>query len=152
MRHFKVNVNGQSYDVDVEEIGGGQGGGSVQPLPTGTKPSVPTRPSRPKAASVPKPTPVKAAPVTPKPEVKQEQPKAAQPSGGGASVTAPMPGVILDIKVSPGDQVNEGDTLLILEAMKMENEISAASAGKVTDIPVKKGDSVNAGDVLIVIE
>lgn len=152
MRSFKVNVNGQSYDVDVEEIGGGQGGGSVQPLQTGRKSSIPSRPSKPQVASAPKPTPTKAAAPAPKPVAKQEAPKAAQPSSGGASVNAPMPGVVLDIKVNLGDQVNEGDTLIILEAMKMENEITAVSAGKIGDIPVKKGDSVNAGDTLVVIE
>jgi biotin carboxyl carrier protein len=70
---------------------------------------------------------------------------------GGQSVEAPMPGTILDIKVSEGDTVANGDVLLILEAMKMENEIMSPAAGKVVSINVNKGASVNSGDVLIVI-
>jgi biotin carboxyl carrier protein len=63
-----------------------------------------------------------------------------------------MPGTILDIKVSPGDAVKAGDILLILEAMKMENEIIAPSTGTVDTIQVSKGSSVNAGDVLLSIK
>ena len=63
-----------------------------------------------------------------------------------------MPGTVLDIKVSVGDQVQAGQVLLILEAMKMENEISAPSAGTIDSIQVQKGASVNAGDVLISIK
>jgi biotin carboxyl carrier protein len=63
-----------------------------------------------------------------------------------------MPGTILDIKVKPGDAVKAGDVLLILEAMKMENEIIAPSAGTIDTIQVSKGSSVNAGDVLLSIK
>jgi biotin carboxyl carrier protein len=63
-----------------------------------------------------------------------------------------MPGTVLSIKVAVGDTVNSGDVLMILEAMKMENEIMAPAAGKVAAISVAEGASVNGGDVLIVIE
>jgi len=63
-----------------------------------------------------------------------------------------MPGTVLDIKVNVGDSVSNGDVLMILEAMKMENEIMAPTAGKVASINVNKGASVDGGDVLIVIE
>ena len=66
-----------------------------------------------------------------------------------ASVTAPMPGNILDVKVKAGDSVKAGDTLLILEAMKMENEISAPQDGTIASVNVRKGDVVNSGDLLI---
>ena len=66
-------------------------------------------------------------------------------------MSAPMPGTILDIKVSEGDTVASGDVLLILEAMKMENEIMAPVGGKVVSVNTSKGASVNPGDVLIVI-
>ena len=62
-----------------------------------------------------------------------------------------MPGKILNVKVNVGDSVNEGDLVLLLEAMKMENEVFASATGKVVQIPVKSGDSVNTGDVLMVI-
>ena len=75
---------------------------------------------------------------------------AAAPAGaaGAVSVNAPMPGNILDVKVKPGDSVKAGDTLLILEAMKMENEISAPQDGTIASVNVRKGDVVNSGDLL----
>ena len=70
---------------------------------------------------------------------------------GASTVTAPMPGKILSVKVNIGDSVNNGDLVLLLEAMKMENEVFATASGKVTEVRVKSGDSVNTGDVLLVI-
>lgn len=64
------------------------------------------------------------------------------------AVNAPMPGNILDVRVKPGDSVKAGDTLLILEAMKMENEISAPQDGTIASVNVSKGDTVNSGDLL----
>ena len=121
MRKFIVNVNGNSYEVEVEEVGSGA-----------------------QAAPVVQATPVQAAPAAP-----AEAPKAAPAvPAGGTKVTAPMPGNVLDIKVSNGQAVNEGDVLVILEAMKMENEIYAPCAGTVT-VVASKGSTVNTGDVLI---
>ena len=76
---------------------------------------------------------------------------AAPVSGDGEKVTAPMPGNILDVKVKVGDSVKKGDVLLILEAMKMENEIMAGADGKIASVNVNKGDSVETGAVLCVI-
>ena len=70
---------------------------------------------------------------------------------GGEPVTAPMPGTILDIKVSVGTEVKEGQPVAVLEAMKMENDIPAAKSGKVVAINAKKGDSVQTGDVILTI-
>ena len=120
MRKFIVNVNGNSYEVEVEEVGTG----------VSAAPAVQAAPAAPKAAPAEAP---KAAPVAP---------------AGGTQVKAPMPGNVLDIKVSNGQSVNEGDVLVILEAMKMENEIYAPCAGTVTVI-ASKGSTVNTGDVLI---
>lgn len=117
MRKFIINVNGNSYEVEVEEVGG----------------------SSPSQAAVSAPSQPAAAPK-----------KASAPAGKGAPVKSPMPGTVLDIKVSNGAKVNAGDVLVILEAMKMENEIKAPSAGTVT-VVTTKGSSVNTGDVLVTI-
>ena len=119
MRKFIVNVNGNSYEVEVEEVGGA-------------------------ATSAPVAAPVQAAAPAAAPKA---APKAQAPAGG-TPVKAPMPGNVLDIKVSNGQAVKEGDVVVILEAMKMENEIYAPCDGTVT-VVATKGSTVNTGDVLI---
>lgn len=89
--------------------------------------------------------PVAAAPAAP------AAPAAAPAASGGEPVKCPMPGTIVDVKVNVGDAVAEGQIVVILEAMKMENEIVAPHAGKIASIAVKKGDSVNADDVLVTL-
>lgn len=134
MNRYKVTVNGTAYDVLVEDMGGAQAGYApvAQPAPAAVAPVA--------AAPVPAPAPV-AAPIP-----------AAAPAPAGASVVeAPMPGKILKISVAVGASVSSGDVLLILEAMKMENEISAPAGGTVREIRAREGDSVNTGDVLIVL-
>ncbi len=130
MKKFNVTVNGKTYEVDVEEVGG------VQSAPRPSAPMRPASTSAPKAAPTPTPAP-KAAP--------------AEVPAGAATVSAPMPGTVLDIKVSEGDTVADGQVLMILEAMKMENEIMAPTGGTISSIHVNKGASVNSGDVMIVI-
>jgi biotin carboxyl carrier protein len=70
---------------------------------------------------------------------------------GSGKVTAPMPGVVLDIKVAAGERVSQNQVVILLEAMKMENEIVTPYSGTVASVNVSKGDSVNAGDTLISI-
>ncbi len=92
-----------------------------------------------------------AAPVAvPAPVVAPAAPVAAAPAGG-ETVSAPMPGTILDVKAKAGDAVKSGQVLLILEAMKMENEIMAPRDGVVKAMNVAKGATVNTGDVLCVL-
>ena len=139
MKKFRVTVNGQPYDVAVEEIGAGTI--AVPVMKTAPQPVSAPRP----VAQTPAPQAVPAAPVAP----------AAAPkplAGGGNSVSAPMPGVVLSVMVNAGQTVKSGDVLLILEAMKMENEVTAPAAGTVKEVVVAKGTSVNTGDLMVVIE
>ncbi len=134
MRKFIINVNGNSYEVDVEEVKGGAQAQST-PAPV-AKPVVPLAPSAPKQAP--------SSAIAPKKEVAI--------SAGQELVEAPMPGNIFKILVSEGQDVKSGDVLLILEAMKMENEILAPRDGKVVSISTVVGASVNTGEQLVVIE
>ena len=120
MKNLIVTVNGVAYNVTVEE---------------GTGAAVSTPAAAP-AAAAPAPAAAPAAPAAP------------AGAAGSVTVTAPMPGNILDVKVKAGDSVKAGDTLLVLEAMKMENEISAPQDGTVASVNVRKGDVVNSGDLL----
>lgn len=80
-----------------------------------------------------------------------KKPQAAAPAGGGANIEAPLPGTIVDIKVNVGDKVKSGDTVVILEAMKMQNNIETDIDGEVTAVLVKQGDSVMEGTALVTI-
>ena len=121
-----LEVNGTAYEVEMEE--------APKPEPVKVKPVV-----RPAAAAAPAAAATAAA-------------APARPAAGKSGVKAPLPGVILDVKVSVGAEVKKGDLLLILEAMKMENTILADRDGKVTAINVRNGDSVLEGTDLVVIE
>ena len=127
LRKFKITIDGKTYLVEMEEIGGTPAAPAAAPTP---------------AAETPAPAP--AAP-TPAPAT----PAAA--SGEGEVVTAPMPGTVTKILVKSGDAVTENQPLMILEAMKMENEIVAPKAGTVGDIIATLNQSVNSGDGLISI-
>lgn len=128
LRKFKIKVDGQEYLVEMEEIG------AVAPAAPAA-PVVPVAPAAPAVEAAPTPAPA---------------PAAATPAGADA-MPSPMPGNILRILVNVGDTVTENQPLLILEAMKMENEIVAAKAGVVAGIHVKEGQVVNPGDALITI-
>lgn len=131
MRKFAITVNGQSYEVEVEEIGGA-------PVFAAAPAAVPAAPVAAPAAPAAAPAAKPAAPAAP----------AAAPAGAEA-IKAPMPGTINDVRVSAGQNVKRGDILVILEAMKMENEIMAPRDGVVASVNVSKGASVNTGDLLV---
>ena len=123
MKEYTITVNGVAYDVTVDEKG--NGGTSAAPAAPAAK------------AAAPAATPVSA----------QKAPQA-----GNISVTAPMPGKVLAVKVKVGDSVTSGAPVLVLEAMKMENDIVAPKDGKVVAVNVKAGDSVESGAVLVSLE
>lgn len=122
MKNYTITVNGTVYDVAVEEKTGGA--------------------AAPAASAAPAPAPAAAS-----------APKAA-PAGnaGSIKVTAPMPGKILSVKANVGQEVKQGDVILLLEAMKMENEVVAPQDGKVASINVGSGDMVESGDVLATMD
>lgn len=147
MRKFIVQVNGVQYDVEIEEIGGAQAAPAA-PIPAAAPAAMAPAP-----AAAPAPAQAAAAPAAPAAPA-QSAPAAAPAQSaaggvmGGETINAPLPGTVLDIKVSAGQNVKKGDILFVLEAMKMENEILAAHDGVIASVNVEKGAAVNSGDVL----
>ena len=140
MKEYKLNINGNDYQVAVNDLNGNRADVTVN----GTNYMVTLDQEKAVAA---KPVAAAApAPAQPAPAA------AAKPAAGGGAVKSPLPGVILDIKVAVGDAVKVGQRLMVLEAMKMENNVDSDKEGTVAEIRVGTGDSVLEGDVLIVIE
>ncbi|MFI3280967.1 MAG: biotin/lipoyl-containing protein [Rikenellaceae bacterium] len=124
----KVVLNGVSYDVEIDGM------------------STVTKKAKPQVAR----STQNATNVTP--SLVESTPVATAHSGAGQAVRSPLPGTVFDIKVSVGSKVSQGDTLMVLEAMKMENNIDADMAGVVKEIAVQKGATVMEGQILLVIE
>ena len=126
---YELTLNGRTYEVEVE---------LAEPM------------MMPEFQSY---APAPAAPAAPVVEATPSAAPSAAPAvtGAGEKVESPMPGTILKVNVAAGQTVKEGDLLVILEAMKMENEIFAPKGGTVSQVLVEKGASVNTGDVLVVI-
>lgn len=133
---YQVTVNGKVFEVEVEKVGGGYKSLSMADFGAAA-PVAPVAPVAPAAPAAPAPAAAPAAPAA--------APAAA--STGGEAVASPMPGNILKVNVNDGDSVNAGDVILILEAMKMENEIVAPCAGTVS-VKVKAGDTVETDQLL----
>lgn len=135
MKMFRVVVNGSEYKVGIEEL-------AEENLahPTLLSPNPP-------AVSVNQQPRQTTAPERPD----KLEPPAQNTHTEGKTITAPMPGTIIKVTVDSGESVSMGQTLLILEAMKMENEIKAPMAGTIKEVRTSQGTSVNAGDILIVL-
>lgn len=135
LRKFKISIDGTQYLVEMEEVG------APQPTPADAVPAP--------AAPAPAPSPAPAAAPAPAPE---PAPAPAAPAiAGSFAQTAPMPGTILDIHVKVGDTVAANQPVMVLEAMKMENEVVAEQAGTIASINVEKGAMVNPGDTLFTL-
>ena len=137
MKEYKYKINGNEYNVAVEELDGNKASVTVNgktyqvELDRPAKPVVTKPVARPAAAPAAAPAP--------------------RPAAGGAGIKAPLPGVVLDIKVKVGDTVTKGQTVAILEAMKMENNINADRDGQVVAINVEKGQSIAEGTDIITL-
>lgn len=142
MKNFNFKINGNEYQTSVE-----QSGDLLQVTVNGksyTAELIQEEGAAPKVAAVkPAAAPAAAAPAAPA--------AAAAPAGAGKAVESPLPGVVVSIAVSAGQAVKAGDTLLTLEAMKMENAIQADADGTVTKVLVTVGQSVQSGDPLLEI-
>ena len=122
MKRFLIKINGKTYDAEVEVIGAS----AAAPAPA----------AAPKAAA---PAPAPAAPA------------AAPKAGGPANVTSPLPGTVLRLVKNAGDTVAAGEVVMIVESMKMENEVVAPEAGRIASIAVAAGSAINTGDLLFTL-
>ena len=131
MKKYTITVNGTAYEVEVEDMGGV---------------------AAPKAAA-PKAAPAAAPAAAPKAAPAAAPAPAAKPvAAGAATISAPMPGKVLEVKVKAGDAVKAGDVLMILEAMKMQSNYKVTSDCYIKDILVNEGDSVNSDQQLILLD
>ncbi|MHC1741680.1 MAG: pyruvate carboxylase subunit B [Syntrophobacteraceae bacterium] len=150
LRTFNVFVNGDFFEVGVEQIGGMPVVTSITQQPVLAPAAAPAAAT----VAVPPPPPKPTAPAAPAAPAAQPAPAprpAAAPVAGGTSIEAPMPGMIIRYELAEGAPVNEGDVVLILEAMKMENSITSPVSGTVKKINCKDGETVQKGDVLAII-
>jgi biotin carboxyl carrier protein len=149
MKQFIYKINGQEYIVAVNKMDGNLAEVAVN----GANYKVELVDGEEDITFVSRPAAKQAPAAAPKATATKTTPSATKPSGGGlGALKAPLPGIIVDIKVKAGDVVKKGDAVVILEAMKMENVLQAPIDGTVTEISVNPGDSVLEGVTLIVIE
>lgn len=141
---YMATLNGKQYEVELERLDG------YAPIPRAgeTAAPVPVAASAPVAVSAPAATPVAApAPVA----AAAPAPAAAAPVAGGTTIEAPMPGKVLEIKVTAGQAVKYGQVVVTMEAMKMETEIVAPADGTVGQILVRAGDAVETGTAMVTL-
>ncbi len=145
-KEYKFKINGHEYEVNVGSVEGGIAkvavNGTQYEVEVESNTLIKPRPAKPVAVA---PATYSAtAPVTPA--------KINQTPSGASPLRSPLPGVILEVKAKEGDTVKAGQLLMVLEAMKMENNIDAHKAGVIKSIDKRQGDSVLEGDVLLTIE
>ena len=149
MKSYKFSINGNKYAVDINNVEGK----AVELEVNGTPYTVEMETEVGATPAVSKPVVKIAQPETPKAAPKPVSvPQAPAAARSGYSIKSPLPGVILDIYVKAGDSVKPGQHVLLLEAMKMENNIDAEKEGVVKEVRVQRNDAVMEGDVLIIFE
>ena len=149
MKTYKFKINGKDYDVTIGESEGKMlsvnvNGADYQVELENAPAAAPSAPVEMTKAATPS-----AASVTP--SVAEGSPTAKAPDGAGEKVNSPLPGVIVEVSVKEGQAVKSGQKVAVLEAMKMENEISAPKDGTITAIHVNKGDSILEGAPIVTI-
>jgi glutaconyl-CoA/methylmalonyl-CoA decarboxylase subunit gamma len=144
MKRYNITVNGKSYEVAVEEMGG-QGAPAV----AAPAKAIPPASSAQAAQAAPEAAPAATAAPAADPAPRATCPPVSSGVAGATTVKAPMPGTVLSFCVDEGQAVKSGDVILILEAMKMENEIVASADGTIAALRVAPGAAVNTGDALV---
>jgi len=150
MNKYQYKVKGVDYEVEIAEVEGNIAKVNVNGIPFEVELQKPINAAKHPTMGTPKVQTLQSTAPAAKPIIAQPSENPAVPVAG-ISVKAPLPGTITDIRVQVGQQVNAGDIVLVLEAMKMQNNIEAEATGKVTSILVKQGDSVMEGSVLLTI-
>ena len=158
MAKYQYTVKGVDYEVEIQDIEGNIANVTVNGIPFEVEMKQPVKAGKQKV----KLSEERRAEGSEERRVKSEEPNSSSVSaastssvptaGAGKPVVAPLPGTINEIKVKVGDKVNAGDTVVILEAMKMQNNIEAETSGTITSINVNKGDAVMEGDTLVTIK
>lgn len=163
MAKYQYTVKGVDYEVEIQDIEGNIANVTVNGIPFEVEMKQPVKPGKQKfrianevrsdkgGASSADSAKTSPSSTTTAANTEPAASKKASASAGGKPVVAPLPGTINDIKVKVGDKVNAGDTVVILEAMKMQNNIEAETSGTVASINVNKGDAVMEGDTLVTI-
>jgi len=152
MNKYQYKVQGIDYEVEIAEVDGNIAKVNVNGIPFEIELQKPINAAKHPTMNTPKvEAPKPAAPAQPTAVPQPAQQPQAAPAGAGKPIKAPLPGTITDLKVSIGQEINVGDVVLVLEAMKMQNNIESEYAGKVTAISVNKGDTVMEGTVLLTI-
>ena len=150
MNKYQYKVQGVDYDVEIEEVEGNVAKVNVNGIRFDVEMKQPINPT-----STLKKVRVEAPKPVARPAVETAAPVAAAapaaPAGAGSPIKAPLPGTVTEVKVNVGDTVKQGDVVLVLEAMKMQNNIESEYDGTVTSITVKQGETVMEGSVLLTI-
>lgn len=136
MKKYRITVNGKTFNVDVEEVDG------PAPMTTAVPPTAVPVQSAPAQPTVATPKPASPAPTAP-------SPKPVAAPAGASVMKSPLPGKVLKVMATPGSSWKKGDTLLVIEAMKMENEILAPRDCTIEEVAVQANQSVKTGDVLL---